>query len=62
MRYRVEWRLDSNNYFRIDCSQEELESIQEKIKKIQAEKTESGNVGKTYYRQFPLRKNEKIYF
>lgn len=57
-RYRVEFRVNSKDYFRKDCSKKQLEETKYLSKQI---KNEEGT-GKCYYRRFPLGKNRKIFF
>ncbi|WP_050608245.1 hypothetical protein [Clostridium niameyense] len=58
-RYRVEFRVNSKDYFRKDCSENQLEQTKNFIKIIQLKSIQRG---KCYYRRFPLGENKKIYF
>lgn len=55
-RYRVESR-NKNNYFRADCTEDELE-YWKALCKFDALK----NNGTCYYREFPVTKNPKVYY
>ncbi len=57
-RYRVEFRVNSKNYFYKDCFESELLETKFLIKAIQKEEGK----GKCFYRKFPVTKNKKIYF
>ncbi|MBN3361660.1 hypothetical protein [Clostridium botulinum] len=57
-KYRVEFRTNSKDYFRKDCSENQLEETKKLIKSI---KNQEGT-GKCFYRRFPLGKSKKIYF
>lgn len=55
-RYRVESRY-GKDYFRADCDDSNLEYYKALCKYEAIE-----NKGKCYYREFPLMKNEKVYY
>lgn len=55
-RYRVESR-NKSNYFRADCSENELEYMKA-LCKYDAIK----NNGECYYREFPVTKNKKVFY
>lgn len=55
-RYRIESR-SGKNYFRVDCTGEELEYWKALCKWDSIE-----NKGECYYREFPVTKNERIYY
>lgn len=55
-RYRVESR-SNKNYFRVDCTKDELEYWKALCKHDSIE-----NKGKCYYREFPVSKNKRIYY
>lgn len=56
-RYRVESRCGKGHHFRADCIEEELEYYKA-LCKYDAHK----NNGKCYYREFPVTKNERVYY
>ncbi|EPY6430594.1 hypothetical protein ACWO41_001342 [Clostridium sporogenes] len=58
-RYRVEFRVNSKDYFRKDCNENQLEQTKDFIKSIQLKSVQRG---KCYYRKFPLGQSKKIYF
>lgn len=57
-RYRVEFRINSKNYFRKDCNESQLSETKDIIKAIQNEEKR----GVCFYRKFPLNKELKTYF
>lgn len=56
-KYRVESRSSNEYYYRIDCTEEDLDYYKA-IVKFDCLK----NGGECYYREFPLGKNKKIYY
>ncbi|HDK7186767.1 TPA: hypothetical protein PTV74_002124 [Clostridium botulinum] len=57
-KYRVEFRRNSKDYFGKDCNENKLEETKQLIKEIKNEE----ETGKCFYRKFPLRESQKIYF
>lgn len=56
-RYRVESKSSNDNYFRADCTEDDLE-YWKAICKYDALQ----NNGICYYREFPVTKNKKVYY
>lgn len=56
-RYRVESRNGKKHHFRADCTEEDLEYY-----KALCKYDASKNGGECYYREFPVTKNERVYY
>lgn len=56
-RYRVESRINKDDHFKIDCTEDDLEFYKALCKYDSLK-----NGGECYYREFPLSKNKKVFY